>query len=231
MTGLLRTGRELSRRLSRYKSVMHKGSLVAAVIALLATGLAPGLVASQLGPSIQVAPTPVGRGQQVYVHGSGFCGSTGCSTVTIMLDDTVLGSEVHVEDDGTFTFSFIALQVPNQYGVAARQTSADGSILEATYGLLILPAELPPGQTPAPVDTAAPSPTAIQETTDATPAPPSGTPGTSTPILGSATTSSATGAQDGGGGSAIPWVLIGAIGIAGLTVLVVLAWRRLRGNR
>jgi len=231
---LLHTRWELSLRLSRYKSVMNKGSLGAAIIASLAVGLALGFAAGQASPSIQVVPTPAGRGQVVAVYGRDFCGSPGCSTVTIVLDDTVLTTGVQVSADGAFSFPFVASQVPDQYRVTARQTTPDGSSLEASYGLLIVGADLPPGQTPtietlpptatAPVLTAVtPGPSASPTVTPMATAGASATPA---PTVGASATPSSTTRGHDGATSALPWVLAALLATA-VVVLLLLAGLRL----
>lgn len=101
----------------------------------------------QASPSIQVSPSPVGPGQTTTAYGFNFCGAADCSSVTITLDGQVLGS-VAAKPDGTFQFPFTAAMIPDQYTVAATQIASDGSQLSASYGLVVLPADAPPGTTP-----------------------------------------------------------------------------------
>ena len=205
---------------------MNKGSLGAAVVGLLTAGLALGFAAGQAAPSIQVVPTPAGRGQLVTVYGRDFCGSPGCSPVTIALDDTVLTAEVQVSAEGTFSFPFVASQVPDQYRVTARQTTTGGSVLEASYGLLILAADLPPGQTPAPFETQPPPTTtagpSASPTATITPA----------PTGGASATPSATSPTQDDGSSALWWALAAGLGAAFVVLASLAAWRlRLRRSR
>ena len=212
---------------ARYRRVAKKFSPGALIVALLAVGLAIGIAVGQAAPSIQVVPSPVGRGQIVTVYGRDFCGSPPCSRVKITLNDAVLTTELEASGDGTFSFAFVASQVPDLYRVTAQQTSVDGSSLEASYGLLIIAPDLPPGETPAPFQTLPPGATARPEQGGGTSSPSSTPAGTTTlaatdearPIP------SAPASANGDGASVLPWVLGVGFSVIVLVLIALAGWR------
>ncbi len=180
-------------------------------------------VAAQTAPSIQVVPTPAGRGQQVAVYGRDFCSSNVCSTVTILLNDQVLTSALDVALDGTFLYPFLAPQVPDQYRLTARQTVGDGSTAEASFGLMVLGSDLPPGQTPAPPETLPPTGTVSPGPTASTPT----SPATSTPAQtrSSSATPTSEFKREDDGSDVLPWALGAAVAGVLLVLLFFAAWR------
>jgi hypothetical protein len=202
---------------------MRKARLLGAVATVLLAGLALSSAAAQAGASIQVVPSTVGQGQRVTVYGSGFCDSPDCSSVTIMLNTQTLAPDVQVMPDGTFQYLFIVTQTPDQYRVTARQTTSDGSSREASYGLMVLGSDLPPGETP-PVESLPPT-----VTDQATPAM-SASPESGSPIETSQASSEGSSSQDNGGASALPWILAAASAVA-LVALLLIGRNRFRRGR
>lgn len=205
---------------------MLKGRWVGVTVAgLLASQL--GIAAAQESPSILVSPNPVGPGQMTTVYGRDFCADSACSAVTVLLDSETLAGDIQVSADGTFAFSFVASQLPDQYIVIARQTAGDGTQVEASYGFMILPPDLPPGQTTAPPQTLSPPTLAGQ-----TPAPSQTPAETLSPAVTGETspTPTATSRDDDNGSSLFPWALAVGAGII-LVVFLFLAVRRVARDR
>jgi hypothetical protein len=63
-----------------------------AVLAALSGLMVVGTVRAA-GPAIVVAPVPIATGGQVTVSGTGFCGSSGCSGVTVTLSSLSFGRQ------------------------------------------------------------------------------------------------------------------------------------------
>jgi hypothetical protein len=213
---------------------MRKRFLAAAATATVMLFISATLATAQASPSIQVSPTPIGRGQVTTVYGRDFCADPACSAVFILVDDSPLTNDgVQVNSDGTFSFPFVATQIPNQYRVTARQTAADGSLLEATYGLIVMGSDLPSGETPAPVQTLPPTPSASPEATTApsSSASASETAATQVPSPSIAATGTppalSNGASgDDGDGSTVALLAVAAVLAALALALAFFVWRR-----
>ena len=196
--------------------------LFGAIAALIVGGLALGFAAAQTAPSIQISPSSVAPGQTTTVYGSGFCGAAGCSEVTITLDGQELAA-VAVKPGGTFQHALIAPQIPDQYTVEAVQTASTGVDLKASYGLLVLPADLPPGATPTlpqPGVTQSPPPTVPAATPVGPTASPSPTPSpTASAPTPTGTTSAPEDARSDDDSSTVCWLAAGG-GVLGALALI-----------
>jgi hypothetical protein len=100
--------------------------------ALVALGFAGG-PASAATPAITLNPGSGTPGSTVAIRGSGFCGTAGCSTVSVFFAGMPAASGLRVAANGTFAGSF---RVPGggtagTQNVAATQTLADGNELRA----------------------------------------------------------------------------------------------------
>jgi hypothetical protein len=65
-------------------------------------------------------------GDSVDVYGSGFCGTTGCSPVTIRVDKRVAADDVRVDEKGGFKATVKVIEMPGHYGVSATQKTDKG---------------------------------------------------------------------------------------------------------
>ncbi len=75
-------------------------------------------------------------GDTVKVFGSGFC-ATGCSTLTLMIGDHLVGEAVRVGADGTFKATFTVDEIPGRYIVTASQKAGDGSQVTDSAPLVV----------------------------------------------------------------------------------------------
>ena len=73
--------------------------------------------------------TSVLPGDEVLLHGSGFCGAPGCSPVTVTVGDRQAVSGVPVDADGRFWTAFTVSETYGRYLVRVSQTDANGSVL------------------------------------------------------------------------------------------------------
>jgi hypothetical protein len=112
-------------------------------------------------PYLQLVPETASTGQQVTAYGSGFCGTAGCSVITIKVEDRVAASKVLVRADGRFQASFTVTENPGRYTVTASQEAKDGSTLQASAPLLIPATDLSPEVTPSPTISSPPQVKAI----------------------------------------------------------------------
>jgi len=205
------------------------------------------------GPTVTVAPNPVASRQQTAVYGSGFCGSSGCSSVTVTLApysvparvcgpvQRTLAVDVQVQSDGRFGVSFTVLEGSGQYCITATQTVAGGSTSSATTGMTVAAADYAPGAVPSTLPPGAPTPhpppPAPQASPSASPGPPGfspiasasppGPPGPSSPApVGTSPTGI------GAGKAAAPWwwwALAAAV-VAALAGAVLVVIRRRSGG-
>lgn len=205
-------------------------------------------VVGAAAPSVTVAPNPVASRQQTAVYGSGFCGASGCSSVTVTLApysattrvcgpvQRTLAVDVQVQSDGRFGVSFTVLEGSGQYCITATQTLADGSASSATTGMTVAAADYPPGAVPSTLPPGAPTPHPPTQSPQASPSsspgtrgssPIASTPGPSSPApVGTSPTGLAAGST---GTPWWVWALVSAI-VASLTAAVVVITRRRSGE-
>lgn len=214
--------------------------------------LLTGAVARAAGPTATVAPNPVASLQQTAVYGSGFCGASGCSSVTVTLAaysvttrvcgpvQRTLAVDVQVQPDGRFGVSFTVLEGSGQYCVTASQTLANGSTSSATTGMTVAAADYAPGSVPSTLPPGAPTPhpppqspqASAHASPSSSPQPPGSSPlatpaGPSNPaVLGT----SPTGTRGGGTGAAWWWWALGAAVVASLAAAVLVIARRRSGG-
>jgi hypothetical protein len=98
-----------------------------------ADGITASLVVTAPLPVIDVSLMEGRPGGSVAIAGRGFCGETGCSRVTVMMNGFVAVDDVPVESDGTFTADALvpAVDVAGNIAVVALQTDAAGGQLRA----------------------------------------------------------------------------------------------------
>lgn len=101
-------------------------------------------------PYLQLVPETTFTGQQVTAYGSGFCGTSGCSVVTIKVAGRVAASKVSVSADGRFQTSFTVTENSGHYTVTASQVATDGSTLQASAPLILPATDLSPEATSSP---------------------------------------------------------------------------------
>ncbi len=127
------------------------------LVSLLLTQGTERVTADQ--PYIQlIPPLAVGGGARIAIYGSGFCGASGCSPVTVKVGNRVVASGVQVGADGRFQASFTVTERIGIYTVEASQTAADGSVL-SDFTRLNVPAVDYPSPTPNPSPAPTPPPT------------------------------------------------------------------------
>jgi len=112
-------------------------------------------------PYLQLVPETAFTGQQVTAYGSGFCGTSGCSVVTIKIAGRVAASKVSVRADGRFQASFTVTENPGRYTVTASQVATDGSTLQASAPLILPATDLSPEATSSPTISSPPQVQAI----------------------------------------------------------------------
>jgi hypothetical protein len=112
-------------------------------------------------PYLQLVPETAFTGQQVTAYGSGFCGTSGCSVVTIKVADRVAASKVSVRADGRFQTSFTVTENSGHYTVTASQVVTDGSTLQASAPLILPATDLSPEATSSPTISSPPQVQAI----------------------------------------------------------------------
>jgi len=105
-----------------------------AVAAAAATNAPYLQLAGTLGITGQ---TTVLTGDTVTAFGSGFCGGSGCSPVTLMIGDRIIAKDVQPGADGKFTATFTVEEMASRYIVTASQSAADGSILADSAPLVV----------------------------------------------------------------------------------------------
>jgi len=153
----------------RYISIVIRRYLLTTSLTactVLAVGASPTHVSGQTmdpdpGPYVQLVGTIAITGQtaaftgdMVTVYGSNFCGTPGCSPVTVTVVDRVVRAErvaasgVQVTGDGRFQTTFTVTEDPGQYTVTASQTAADGSTLTDLAPLTVALGDLIPEQPP-----------------------------------------------------------------------------------
>lgn len=103
------------------------------------------LVSAQNEPFVQVVPSTVVRGQETVIYGRGFCGLESCSQVTIKQENFILASNVKVDTEGKFQFSFTVNGALDSNTITATQTAADGTLIQAKTGINIAAGDYPPG--------------------------------------------------------------------------------------
>jgi hypothetical protein len=92
----------------------------------------------QLAGTIAIAgQTTAFTGDTVTAYGSGFCGASGCSGVTLTIGGHIATEGVRVGADGKFTATFTIEEIPSRYIVTASQNAADGSILTDSAPLVV----------------------------------------------------------------------------------------------
>ena len=220
---------------------------MATVCATTAVLFGTGVVRAA-GPTVTVAPNPVASRQQTAVYGSGFCGGSGCSSVTVTLApysatarvcgpvQRTLAVDVQVQSDGRFGVSFTVLEGSGQYCITATQTLAGGSTSSATTGMTVAAADYAPGAVPSTLPPGAPTPhpppQAPQASPSSSPGPPGSSPNVSPPGQSSPPPlGNAPGGIRAGGTGTPWWVWVLAAGVvASLAAAVVLMARR-RGAR
>lgn len=99
-------------------------------------------------PYLQLVPETTFTGQQVTAYGSGFCGTSGCSVVTIKVAGRVAASKVSVSADGRFQTLFTVTENPGHYTVIASQAARDGSTLQASAPLILPATDISPESSP-----------------------------------------------------------------------------------
>jgi hypothetical protein len=102
--------------------------------------LAIPMRADAAAATINVFPVPAVAGQQVSVVGHGFCGSGGCSSVTITIEAQTVASNIKVDSGGDFTASFAVTVVPGDHDVVATQHSGSGDQIASAH-LIVLPSD------------------------------------------------------------------------------------------
>ena len=117
-------------------------AIVAVLIALVVVSGSGG--ASQAEPYLQLVGTvpiagqaTVFGGDTAKAFGSGFCGATACSDVTIRIEGHIVARGVKVTDNGTFRADFRVTEDPGRYLVTASQTGAGGATLEDSAPLVV----------------------------------------------------------------------------------------------
>jgi cobalamin biosynthesis Mg chelatase CobN len=119
------------------------------------------------GPSIQAVPNTVVQGQTLTVFGQGFCGTPGCSTVTVDVDNTPVARDISTKADGSFSSSFTLNAIPGVRNLSANQDTATGQRLTATTQILVFISDTPPssGEVGSSTTTAAPATSAASSRT------------------------------------------------------------------
>ena len=118
---------------------------VAALTLLATVSYAPGAGgAGQATPYLQLVGTIPIAGQATVVagdsaraFGSGFCGASGCSPVTIRIENHVVARGVDVTENGSFRATFRVAEEPGRYIVTASQSGAGGAVLEDSAPLVV----------------------------------------------------------------------------------------------
>lgn len=199
----------------------------------LASG--PGAIAGT-SPQLRIVPTPIAQGAQTTAFGSGFCSSSDCSKVSIVLDGNTVASGP-VDDNGRVAVKFTPQVLPDHYTVTARQSTPDGT-RQATTGLSILAADTPDA---AKLPAQPPSTAEQRDSKGRTAGPPASRPRTQpddspTITRADSTTPDAQAADNPddppSGGLNLAWVLLPALALAGLSVLSATVWwlRRRRAD-
>lgn len=195
----------------------------------------PDVGAVSATPALRVTPNPVTQGQTTTAFLEGFCATSACSAVTVLVDGVKVGA-AHADAHGKVAIRFVANQLPGQYPVVARQSTPDGQ-RNASTGLVILisdqpngsppPASTTPTQKPSPSASAKPSkkpekttqPTkSPTRTSRANPSPP--------PASDNPATAADEADQNNDDNMILVWLVLGALVLAGS----VLAWRLKRRN-
>lgn len=85
-------------------------------------------------PYLQLAPMThldvVPEGLQLVAYGSDFCTEPGCSPVSIEVGDRIAVRDIQLGELGTFQVPLIVPELVGDYQVTARQTLADGTVLD-----------------------------------------------------------------------------------------------------
>lgn len=231
---------------------MTKGGRARLATALVggSTAVLLGAVAAHAaGPAITVAPNPVASRQQTAVYGSGFCGGSGCSPVTVTIAayavstrtcgpvQRTLAVDVQVQPDGRFGVSFTVLEGSGVYCVITTQTLADGSPSSATTGMTVAAADYAPGAVPSTLPPGAPTPhppppSASSEPPGSSPAasPPRASPVGQQSSAPLGTQRSPTTNRANGSGAPWWWWAIAAAALAGVAAAAVVIRRRAGGG-
>jgi hypothetical protein len=192
---------------------------------------------AQEGPTLFLRPNPVPSGDQVEAIGSGYCGRTSCSTVTVTLDGTRVAEGVQVRSDGVFSATFVVEVMAGQYNVTASQSDGPATIASsATLTVANRDTQLTGTSTPGTTrTTVGPATTGSSSTSASTTA--SSTKGTATTV---ASTSPAGGTGDGRGRGAAggeqtgdgsgPWAVLAAV-VVGIALLGAAGYRARRAAR
>jgi hypothetical protein len=120
------------------RTIGFAAALMLLVVASRAGGAGQATPYLQLVGTIPIAgqATVVG-GDTARAFGSGFCGSAGCSPVTIKIEDHVVARGLDVTENGSFRASFRVAEEPGRYTVTASQTAAGGGVLEDSAPLVV----------------------------------------------------------------------------------------------
>jgi hypothetical protein len=194
-----------------------------------AASLAFGMLsASAAGPRISLDPTQGTPASVVKAQGTGFCGSSSCSTAQIVFQGVIVADGIAVSADGSFQASFQpAAGPPGWKTVLGQQKDASGTWIvssPASFYLTLAPPTPTPTsfpRTPTPARSPSPRPSAPPAATGSPPAA-TGTPSASTtPPVGGGPAGSSQGSTPAGGVQWWPWVAVIAALLLGAIVFIV----------
>jgi hypothetical protein len=188
-----------------------------AVVAVAASIVTAPPAGAQTGPSLRIVPTPTTSGQTVTAYGGGFCAAATCPPVAITVDGRTAAIAT-VNTSGSFTATFPAPTIPNQYAVVADQASSPPS--RAAAGLLVVASDV---SSPT-------SPTSRSRSSTTSSSPPAN--GSSQPGSERTTTSTRRSATPAGSASDDPDTeTVVLLSLAGVAVAAILASLWLRHRR
>lgn len=187
--------------------------LVAILAIAVSTVVAPS-AGAQGEAVVRIVPSPTTAGQTVTAFGTGFCGTPTCPPVVLTVDGRTAAT-VDVEPTGSFSASFKAPTIPNQYVVTANQ--AVDPPMRATSGFLVTASDTPPSTSPS---------GGSIPTTTTSGRPPKVSSSTAPARSSTSTRASAAGHKTGSGGNGTGTLVV--LAVVGLGVVTALAWLRRR---
>jgi len=88
-------------------------------------------------PYIQFYPDHLARGEELIIYGRNFCGSPDCSSITISINDHLITTDVSVNENGYFIWSYTVGVNPGFYLITVTQTNEDGVTLKDSGWLVV----------------------------------------------------------------------------------------------
>ena len=193
--------------------------VLVAIFAIVLSAFAAPSAGAQTAPSLRIVPNPTTAGQTVAAFGTDFCGTPSCPPVLLTVDGRIAAT-ASVEPTGSFSTSFKAPTIPNQYVVTVDQ--AGDPPMRATSGFLVTASDTPPPTSPSGTS---------NSTTTVSGRPPKVSSSTEPASSPTSTRKSAAGHKTGSGGTGTGRSVLLAIVASAMAATVAGFWFRRRRRR